>query len=151
MDSDPIALRRDAGHSFGGATAMLAAKSDPRVRAVANLDGRVPGEEPALAQPLLILLSAANPRPDGPPRKSGDVIARIAGASHTTFGDQALIAETFDPPPSGLDPAGLDAVRGIAITRAALAAFFDCTLRGDVGRCAELHAVVPTHGVAKPK
>jgi len=143
----PLAGRLDlgrigyAGHSFGGATAMIAATSDPRIRAVANLDGRFPSpEEPVLKQPLLALWSS--PRQAARPPKPTDVIAQIAGATHITFGDQTLLAETFEPAPTKPDPAALRGLAGIAITRAALGDFFDCTLRNEAARCETLKSTL---------
>jgi dienelactone hydrolase len=46
-----------AGHSFGGATAVAAAGRDPRIAAVANIDGTPYGELPVLQRPFLLLQS----------------------------------------------------------------------------------------------
>jgi dienelactone hydrolase len=46
-----------AGHSFGGATAVAASGRDPRIAAVANVDGTPYGELPVLQRPFLLLQS----------------------------------------------------------------------------------------------
>ena len=45
------------GHSFGGATAVVAAARDPRIGAAVNIDGTPYGEVPVLHRPFLLLQS----------------------------------------------------------------------------------------------
>ncbi|WP_329415539.1 dienelactone hydrolase family protein [Nocardia vinacea] len=54
LDTDHIAA---IGHSFGGASAVAAAADEPRIEAVANIDGTLYGELPALNQPFLLVES----------------------------------------------------------------------------------------------
>ncbi|WP_157124935.1 alpha/beta hydrolase [Nocardia pseudovaccinii] len=54
LDTDRIAA---IGHSFGGASAVAAAADEPRIKAVANIDGTLYGDLPALKQPFLLLES----------------------------------------------------------------------------------------------
>lgn len=48
------------GHSFGGATAVIAMAQDPRINAAVNIDGTLYGEVPYLNRPFLWLQSDYN-------------------------------------------------------------------------------------------
>lgn len=54
LDTDHIAA---IGHSFGGASVVAAAADEPRIKAVANIDGTLYGDPPALKQPFLLVES----------------------------------------------------------------------------------------------
>lgn len=105
MDRSRIAA---VGHSFGGATSMLAAADDPRVIAAANIDGTPYGSllERRIARPLLLLESdlagtGHSPRYlDGNARLLSNASApayrfEIRAANHYSFTDVPFV---FAPP-----------------------------------------------------
>ncbi len=134
IDPDRVAV---AGHSLGGAAALLAARRDPTFDAVIDLDGypRDPSGAP-YRQPVLALRH----QPGGD--ESADYAERLTatlrqsratgylimvpGTAHLTFTDAPL----FLPPLPGL-VGSLGRTGGLTITAEASADFLDATLIGD--------------------
>jgi dienelactone hydrolase len=140
-----------AGHSAGGAAAIAAMRTDPRIRAGIDMDGSTtaPISDEGLARPFLFLGKQANYTPgsgiiasrDGKHVK-GSVITWerdwelltgwkrwlvVAGAVHASFTDLGLLADQ-----AGLDVgADLSGARSLDITRAYVRAFFDQHLRSE--------------------
>ena len=134
-----------AGHSFGGSSALLAASRDRRIRAAVDLDGRVVDtlKKPVrLAVPTLVLLSQESPRRGDFAPGPRDTVAKIAGANHASFSDSPLLRQAFGLPDTLAQKLAhpIAPLAGIALTRDALASFFDCTLRGKERRCGDLRA-----------
>ena len=127
-----------AGHSAGGAAAIAAMLADSRIRAGIDMDGATAAPIPGhgLSRPFLFLGKQANYTPG-----SGGAVTTwerdwklltgwkrwlvVAGATHASFTDLALLADQV-----GLDiGAGLPGARTLDITRAYVRAFFDQHLR----------------------
>ncbi|MGA4843689.1 alpha/beta hydrolase family protein [Streptomyces sp. G45] len=127
-----------AGHSLGGAASAATMARDPRVRAVANLDGPfvTSGGGSALPRrPLLMMGTAADHAPGGRDTSWETVWRRhagwkrwttVTGADHFSFTDLGPLAGQLGED----DPRGLPGKRAGEITRAYVAAFFDRHLRG---------------------
>ncbi|MGI5489131.1 alpha/beta hydrolase family protein [Microtetraspora malaysiensis] len=122
-----------AGHSFGGDASAATIAVDKRVRAGVNLDGTF---HPAvtLDRPFLLMGSQADHIPgrddtwdDSWPRMSGwKRWLTVAHAEHSSFTDLAIPMSK-----AGLSaPDTIAAERGLALTRAYVAAFFDRHLKG---------------------
>ena len=138
-----------AGHSFGGTAAIAARAEEPRIAAVANLDGRLTPDTKRplrLDVPLLVLLNAKSP--DAADYAPGPRLhfAQVAGATHTTFTDSPFLARGFGLP---IDSRALAPEAGIELTRRAVESFFACSLGGKKARCAELERTLA--GAAAPK
>ena len=122
-----------AGHSIGGAAAILAATRDGRVDAVVNLDGLPRGGRP-LVPVLAVVAGAGTGSPEGDARYDAaltNVLAAcgtrvvVPGAQHLSFTDAAL----FLPPlPSLIGSGGRTAGPDVASRRTRV--FLDTTLRG---------------------
>lgn len=147
----PLAGRLDlariaaVGHSFGGATAVLAASGDPRIRAAADVDGMLYGDVRGanLSGPLLLLESAATHRIEPYVRATRAVLEDapaggwryvIARSSHLSFTD----AERFLSAPARWVAARvMRGERGASDTQAVavdiLDAFLRPPLRGEAG------------------
>jgi predicted dienelactone hydrolase len=127
-----------AGHSVGGAAAIAAMLTDPRLRAGIDMDGTlpVPIPDPGLSRPFLFLGKQSSYAPG-----SGGAVATwerdwklltgwkrwlvVAGAVHASFTDLGLLADQ-----AGIDTgATLPGARSLDITRAYVRAFFDQHLR----------------------
>lgn len=137
LDANRVAA---AGHSFGGATAVLAASEDPRIRAAADIDGMLygPVRGEALQGPLLLLESDH----DGTGFRARYVEATeavlsrvpaggwryaIGGANHFSFTD----ADHFLSPPGRWAVAQvMGGERGAAATQRAAVDILDAFLRG---------------------
>ena len=150
IDPSRIAM---AGHSAGGAAAIAAMLTDPRIRAGIDMDGATAALIPdhGLSRPFLFLGKQSSYTPG-----SGSAVAPgtrdwkllrgavstwerdwelltgwkrwlvVAGAVHASFTDLALLADQ-----SGIDTgADLSGARSLDITRAYVRAFFDQHLRG---------------------
>ncbi len=136
IDPSRIAM---AGHSAGGAAAIAAMLADSRVRAGLDMDGSTHARIPdhGLSRPFLFLGKQSNYTPG-----SGGAVTTwerdwklltgwkrwllVAGATHASFTDLALLADQ-----SGIDiGAALPGARSLDITRAYVRAFFDQHLRG---------------------
>ncbi len=127
-----------AGHSIGGDAAAATMAGDPRVRAGVNMDGTFFAPVPASGlggRPFLMF----GAQPDESPGldstwtdawTSLDGWKRwltVAGADHGSFTDLPLLGEEAGLP----RPAGaIAAARGLELTRAYVAAFFDLQLKG---------------------
>ena len=147
IDPSRIAM---AGHSIGGASAIVAMLADARILAGIDMDGATaaPIPERGLSRPFLFLGKQENYTPG-----SGIIASRdglhvkgsvltwerdwelltgwkrwlvVAGAKHASFTDLGLLADQL-----GIDiGAELRGGRALDITRAYLRAFFDQHLRG---------------------
>ncbi len=140
------------GHSFGGATAVLAASEDPRIRAVADIDGMLygPVRGEALQGPLLLLESDH----DGTGFRARYVEATeavlsqvpaggwryaIGGANHFSFTDSDFF---FSPPGRWAVARVMGGERGAAATQQAAIDILDAFLREPLkGEPADVDAV----------
>ncbi|MGW7140159.1 alpha/beta hydrolase family protein [Streptomyces xanthophaeus] len=134
IDRNRIAM---AGHSIGGASAVAAMATDPRIRAGINMDGAFATPVPATGlggRPFLIL-GAQDGAPGGNPSWDRDWPLldgwkrwiTFDGSGHFTFSDFPAIAEQLGLP----DPdAPLPGARSVELTRRYVAAFFDQHLKG---------------------
>lgn len=142
------------GHSFGGATAVMLANQDPRIRAAADIDGMLYGDVrgEALRGPLLLIES--EPTQDIGPYMAATqaVLSRVSaggwryairGANHFSFTDLDLI---FSPPGRWAIASVMGGQRGGAATRSATVDILDAFLRaplkaerGDVAAAAARH------------
>lgn len=138
------------GHSFGGAAALEACRTDPHCAAAADIDGTQYGPvvHTGLGRPLLILASqdscvTGTCRPSGTADLADRATARtlltagagpawcyqIEGSRHFNFSDYA--AYYLAAPIRHLLALGpIDGHLGLRITNAYLAAFLDHTLQG---------------------
>lgn len=126
-----------AGHSLGGAATTHTMIADPRVRAGADMDGTfrpvpAPG---AITRPFLLLGTTIDHTSDGVDHSWSQTYARlggykrwlaVSGANHSTFTDIPLLAREAGLP----EAPGIDPLRGLALTREYVTAFFDQTLKG---------------------
>ncbi|WP_064749564.1 alpha/beta hydrolase family protein [Lysobacter antibioticus] len=125
LDRDRIAA---IGHSFGGAAAVAAAMSDPRLRAAANLDGTLYGRtlRDRLEVPFLLLES--DRRETGHSERylrgalalaqrlrAGGYRYQIAAANHYSFTD---VPQFLAPPARWLAAEFIGGSRGAAATQA---------------------------------
>lgn len=128
-----------AGHSVGGASTVNALLTDDRIKAGVDIDGTTndPLLAPGLSKPFMFLGRQNTYTPGtGPESKSWEddwaLLTGwkrwlvVAGMEHPSFTDIGVVGEQL-----GLDfGADTPAVRGSAITRAYVRAFFDLHLRG---------------------
>lgn len=129
------------GHSFGGPAALQAAKDEEKIKAAANLDGRMFGlaefgDVAALGLPKPVLLFD-HPLPD-PSQKNDEIVFRdgqpayrltLAGSMHSSFTDEGMLPFLGD----GAKKAMLGTIepgRALSITSTFLDAFFDKYLNG---------------------
>ncbi|MPZ83626.1 MAG: alpha/beta hydrolase [Actinophytocola sp.] len=132
IDPSRIAM---AGHSAGGASAILAMLADPRVRAGIDMDGQihVPIPDSGLSRPFMFLGQAVH-GPGGPENSWEQNWQHltgwkrwlvVTGTVHSSFTDLAVLAEQV-----GIDLGDdLPATRALQITRGYTRAFFDLHLR----------------------
>ena len=132
IDSSRIGM---AGHSIGGASALAAMESDPRIKAGVNLDGAFHVDAPSGIghRPFLMLgTDDSVHRPGGSDRTWDQVWSQLDGwkrwltvtdAVHESFTDAPTLLAQL-----GLPLSPLPADRAIAITRDYVTAFFDQTL-----------------------
>jgi len=156
LDPDRVAA---AGHSFGGATAALAASQDPRIRAAADIDGMLYGDVrgETFRGPLL-LVESGNTSAKAPYMAATQaVLSRVSasgwryaidGANHFSFTD---LDRFFSPPGRWALAKFMGGERGGAATQAATIDLLDAFLRpplkgepGDVAAAAARHPGV--HG-----
>jgi dienelactone hydrolase len=135
IDPSRIAM---AGHSVGGAAAIVAMLGDSRIRAGIDMDGATcsPIPDDGLSRPFLLLGKQSSYTPG-----SGGAVTTwerdwqlltgwkrwllVVGAVHASFTDLALLADQ-----TGIDiGAGLPGARSLDITRAYVRAFFHQHLR----------------------
>ncbi|MFF8279621.1 alpha/beta hydrolase family protein [Streptomyces lateritius] len=126
-----------AGHSIGGASAVSAMATDPRIDAGVNMDGTFWDTLPADGlggRPFLLLGTDEFHRPGGGDTSWDTTWAALSGekhwltvdgADHLGFSDAPVLLSHF-----GLPSGDLSAGRAVAVTRAYVAAFFDEHLRG---------------------
>ncbi|KAH7109062.1 Alpha/Beta hydrolase protein [Dendryphion nanum] len=134
------------GHSFGGATAIAAASSDPRFLAAANLDGRQFGDLSSLRpQQSILFFGRAEPNPhnrtDDETWQTGFAAAkgwkRVLGlkdSAHSTFADFVVLAEVARLPLSEELKelvGGLEAGRVVEILGTYVKSFFGRVLKGE--------------------
>ncbi|MEV7520090.1 alpha/beta hydrolase [Streptomyces sp. NPDC091371] len=135
IDETRIAM---AGHSIGGASAVAAMATDPRIRAGVNMDGGLATPVPAagLGGRPFMLLGAQQRGPGGNPSWDRDWPLldgwkrwiTFAGSGHFTFSDFPAIGEQLG---LSIDPtAPLPGGRSVELTRRYVAAFLDQHLRG---------------------
>ncbi len=135
-----------AGHSIGGASAVEAMRTDPRVKAAVNMDGNFFTEPSADGpkRPVLLLGAQRTAHPDA--LEDWEKTWRhltgwkrwldVTDGGHLTFTDTPWLVENFGMPPgipSEAVPGAfgtLKAARATAVTRAYVSAFFDRHLRG---------------------
>ncbi|MFI7420163.1 alpha/beta hydrolase family protein [Nonomuraea sp. NPDC049684] len=125
-----------AGHSLGGEAASTTMAADQRIKAGIDLDGTISAALPATGlgdRPFLLM----GTRSDHSPGKDDtwDSTWRalrgwkrwltVAQAQHSSFTDLAVPQSRIGPPAPGV----IAAERGLALTRAYVAAFFDQHLR----------------------
>lgn len=154
VDPNRVAV---AGHSFGGATAVLVASHDLRVRAAADIDGMLYGAPrgETFQGPLLLLESDSTFQIRPYVEATREVLARvpssgwryaIGGANHFSFTD----GEQFlSPPGRWAMIQAMGGERGAVATQRATADILDAFLcaplkgeRGDVAAAAARHAGV---------
>ncbi|MEV3981853.1 alpha/beta hydrolase [Nonomuraea sp. NPDC049758] len=125
-----------AGHSLGGEAASITMATDKRVKAGINLDGTISATLPATGlgdRPFLLMGSQSDHSPgkddtwDSAWRtlRGWKRWLTVAQAQHSSFTDLAIPQSRIGPPASGV----IAAERGLALTRAYVAAFFDQHLR----------------------
>lgn len=133
-----------AGHSLGGSTAIEACRTDDRLKACADLDGKVYGEAAgaSLAQPFLRTESEPGGAPDALSVKNAGLLAafdartrgpacllHVRGARHLDFSDLPALSPILPYLTAGAAREGSAAT--LAGTNDALTGFFSATLRGD--------------------
>jgi dienelactone hydrolase len=90
FQTDRIAM---LGHSLGGASAIVAARQDPRIRGVVNWDGTLIGSPPlsGLTQPVLFITHDNTIDPTWlaawPQLKGAKLVVQVANTTHETFTD----------------------------------------------------------------
>ncbi|WP_411543818.1 alpha/beta hydrolase family protein [Kitasatospora sp. DSM 101779] len=142
QDADPLAGRLDtervaaAGHSLGGAAALLAARRNEGFAAVIDLDGAPHDAAPQpLHRPLLALTQEIGPQTDPDYLPALDKVLdldttnayrlTVPGTAHLTFTDAPL----YLPPIPAL-VGTRDRIGGPRLTATASLAFLDGVLRG---------------------
>lgn len=126
-----------AGHSIGGYSTPTAMVNDQRIRAGADLDGRLwsPIPAPGIDRPFLLLGRESEYTPAGPdttwagnwPNLTGwKRWISVATAGHASFTDVGVLGEQLGLAPPGV----LGGLRGMELTRAYVSAFFGKNLRG---------------------
>ncbi len=124
-----------AGHSIGGYSAPATMLADQRIRAGVNIDGGLFSPAPGVDRPFLLLGRESQHTPAGPDRSWPDRWPDFTGwkrwisvakADHASFTDVVPLAEQLGIGP----PDTLAGVRGMALTRAYVGAFFEQHLRG---------------------
>ncbi|KAJ5141270.1 uncharacterized protein N7443_010761 [Penicillium atrosanguineum] len=85
------------GHSVGGASAIVAASRDPRIRGAINWDGSIFGSPPlsGLSQPVLFMSHKNTTDPTWlaawPQLKGAKLVVHVANTTHETFTDVATL------------------------------------------------------------
>lgn len=94
-----------AGHSVGGAAALIAGSQDSRIRAVVNWDGSIVGSPSiaAMAKPVLFLSRDVNLRVQSrtwramwPSLLGPNLWLRLEGATHQNFSDVGTLLEASE-------------------------------------------------------
>jgi dienelactone hydrolase len=126
-----------AGHSIGGYSTPTAMVADKRIRAGADMDGRLWSPIPAsgIDRPFLLLGRESEYTPAGPDTTWAENWPNLTGwkrwisvaqAGHASFTDVGVLGEQLGLSEPGL----LGGVRGMELTRAYVSAFFGQNLRG---------------------
>lgn len=143
-----------AGHSFGGATAVLVAGQDPRVRAAADIDGMLYGDPRGETfQGPLLLLESGGTQTIGPYMEATQaVLSRvpasgwryaIGGASHLSFTDLDFM---LSPPGRWAAHQVIGGPRGAADTVRTTVDILDAFLRGPLmGQRGDVAAAAARH------
>lgn len=129
------------GHSFGGATAAQVCQMDARCKAGIDIDGDLFGNvvQTGLAKPFMVIQSDKGSCSDANCRlfqlEIGDILRTVpqgesysisvTGTQHFNFGDYAV---SFSPLRAFGLLGPIEGARGLQITRAYVAAFFDTSL-----------------------
>jgi len=151
LDPSRVAL---AGHSFGGATAVLVASQDARVRAAADIDGMLYGDvRGETFQGPLLLMESGRTSDIGPyAEATREVMSRvpasgwryaIAGASHLSFTDLDFM---LSAPGAWAAHRVIGGERGARDTVRATADILDAFLRGPLkGERSDIAATAARH------
>jgi dienelactone hydrolase len=131
------------GHSFGGATAAMICRKDPRFKAGIDLDGQLFGEsaEPGINQPFMFFVADHSGALTGEDQQiaakikslydhsgSGRQYVTLRDSGHFNFSDKSLLLK--GPVPQRSDTIGkIDARRGLTVTAACISIFFDVHLK----------------------
>ena len=121
------------GHSFGGAVSLALCQSDNRIKAGADLDGKLQpwNEEHALSVPFLFVVAEHSEKTLQPIKKLVNVTTpqpeyvELITADHLSFTDLYLVAPCKALPK-------LDPMEGIKITRKLLVDFFGKHLKNNI-------------------
>jgi dienelactone hydrolase len=143
------------GHSLGGAAAFRFCFDDPRCKAGASIEGIPVGHIAELTKPFMFLTGDFSDKDSSGTQvrsiiekiyrhlPQGSVWAKIKGAKHYNFSDQALIRERFFAKKAG-DTGNIGRRKGLEITAACLRTFFDIHLKGKpISRASELSKQYP--------
>ncbi|MQA96659.1 MAG: alpha/beta hydrolase [Streptosporangiales bacterium] len=125
------------GHSLGGASSATTMLTDSRVDAGVNLDGTFFEPVPTRGVDRPFLMMGGKPHEPGTEDETWEQTwsqltgprrwLQVPTADHMSFSDWMLLGEQLGVPPQ---PDTIGGVRGMQITRAYVAAFFDRHLRG---------------------
>jgi predicted dienelactone hydrolase len=138
------------GHSMGGTTAAVAAKQEPRILAVVNLDGSTfPGMNAdvrpiELHKPLLSILTeehAADPNSGGREysgRESNTYLVVVPGSDHLSFTDKRLVQSRFLADPRANKISSEHALLAVETTRSFVVEFFGKYLQGNAAPLLDL-------------
>lgn len=151
------------GHSVGGAAAALAAVADSGIGAVANLDGDFGGasEMARPGQPMFYLTSVDPREPVRTRERRQRIWARVSADSdaaeavqmrvlrHFNFLDAALVQDAIPADLRAGRFGEIDPTRGLAMSGALTAAFFDEHLRARPGALAATLEATPEAALAE--
>lgn len=125
------------GHSFGGAASAAAALSDPRIRAVVDLDGTLWGEAAHHAAGVPTMIVTSSPKPTATEAASfADALASgaleltLEQSRHFDFSDYAVLYEPLIHLTGLLG--SIPGRRALTVTDAYVKAFLDHALNGSV-------------------
>jgi dienelactone hydrolase len=129
--SGPFAGHLDmAGHSFGGLAALESGARDPRIRAVAVIDGVMPDSSFELTDTPVLILDAGRERWSADEEELWRKLRgqrwalNLKGAEHVAPSDLIWVAR------SAIKAGDMTPERMVAVTRDSVGAFFDASLRG---------------------
>lgn len=126
LDVSRIAI---AGHSMGGATALLALQRDERFRAAVILDGVLPPSLIRTTQSPVMILNTSRPKTSTDQcvlwnsLRGPRLYLSLDGAEHLTPSDALWLA------PGGIAAGSIGTERTVAMIRDSVAAFLDSNLR----------------------
>jgi Platelet-activating factor acetylhydrolase, isoform II len=123
------------GFSLGGSTAANAMKTDPQIRAGADLDGAI--HDPVLSRPFMIMLDQgafADFRPFAHRLTGPCLVPQLDASQHGAFTDgvwlKALVRQVAPRLAAGLGPGSVNAAAAVGAESAYLDAFFETYLDG---------------------